>query len=525
MSTGAQAVTLAREAGDNRILADALHAQQVGLWRPDTVAARLAAADELVSLATASGDVERALDGQLWQLIGQLQRCDIGGVDRAVHGYALLAERSRQPRHRFIALSRRAMRAFLAGAYQDGQRLAGQAREVGVAAGEPDAEIIYHGLRALPCIAAGEDLTELEEVFRAFSAEHTSAGSRCLLGMFALARDAHAEAHDHLNTLAGSDDQLRAIPVDMDWLLCLCLLAEIAARLADRARCASLYTVLAPFEGHGAQVAGAVSFAGAVDHYLGMLAGALGRRDHAERHLGAADRIHRAMGARPWQVRTALEQARLGLVPVAEVESLISGPGLAGLRRELDVLVAASVPVAPSPARTAMLRRNGRTWTVGYAGLSFELPDTRGLQYLARLLGAPGREMHVLDLTGRAGSDAGPVLDAAAKAAYRARVTQLRADLDDARTCADLIRAERYQVELDALTDELAAAVGLGGRDRVAGSAAERARVAVRKAVGATLRRIAQRDAELGLLLSTTVRTGAYCCYTPDPRWPVRWQL
>jgi hypothetical protein len=36
---------------------------------------------------------------------------------------------------------------------------------------------------------------------------------------------------------------------------------------------------------------------------------------------------------------------------------------------------------------------------------------------------------------------------------------------------------------------------------------------------------IRERDSDLGLLLATTVRTGTYCRYTPDPRLPVTWEL
>jgi hypothetical protein len=173
----------------------------------------------------------------------------------------------------------------------------------------------------------------------------------------------------------------------------------------------------------------------------------------------------------------------------------------------------------------AFLRREGNGWTVGYAGATFELRDMKGLHHLARLLARPGGEIHVLDLTGGAAGDAGPVLDDRAKREYRRRVQELRAEIDEAHSWNDAERAARAQQELDALTGELAAAVGLGGRDRLSASSAERARVSVRKAIAKAVAHIAERHADLGLLLSTTVRTGTYCSYTPDPRVPVEWSL
>ncbi|MEX2619434.1 MAG: hypothetical protein WD250_04370 [Egibacteraceae bacterium] len=78
---------------------------------------------------------------------------------------------------------------------------------------------------------------------------------------------------------------------------------------------------------------------------------------------------------------------------------------------------------------------------------------------------------------------------------------------------------------MDLLTAELAAAVGLGGRDRTVGSTAERARQATSKAVKVALRRIAEQLPALGEHLASTVHTGTYCSYTPDPRAPLRWDL
>src|SRR4029079_19603833 len=62
--------------------------------------------------------------------------------------------------------------------------------------------------------------------------------------------------------------------------------------------------------------------------------------------------------------------------------------------------------------------------------------------------------------------DAGPMLDAEAKAAYRLRLIEIRAELAEAERWNDPERATRLQAEDDALVHELVAAVGLGGRDR-----------------------------------------------------------
>ena len=181
-------------------------------------------------------------------------------------------------------------------------------------------------------------------------------------------------------------------------------------------------------------------------------------------------------------------------------------------------------------------RREGEYWTVGYGRNSFRLKDTKGLGYLAHLLRHPGVEFHVLDLLGgiaghreedesgighsaqglprgtedleKAGihvtslGDAGEMLDEQAKAAYRRRLSELREELEEAKARGNVERAEQVEQEIEALTRELSRAVGLGGRNRRAASASERARQSVTKSIKAVVERIAQSDAALGDIFS-----------------------
>lgn len=195
--------------------------------------------------------------------------------------------------------------------------------------------------------------------------------------------------------------------------------------------------------------------------------------------------------------------------------------------------------------RANVFRLEGEIWRIAYAGHGFRLGDSKGLRQLARLLADPGREWHVLDLVaveagadaGRRsampdelqsathGGDAGVMLDERAKEAYRLRVEDLRNAVAEGRLWGDPERVARAEEELSAVAAELARAVGLGGRDRRAASDAERARINVTRTIKAALVRIAEHNAELGHHLGSTVRTGTYCAYDPDPRLLVDWQL
>src|SRR5262249_19333472 len=201
--------------------------------------------------------------------------------------------------------------------------------------------------------------------------------------------------------------------------------------------------------------------------------------------------------------------------------------GLAGPRTVFAVTWAGEPAAPEAPSGNAVFRLEGDYWTIEHEGVVSRLKDTTGLRYLAHLLRHPGREFHALEVL-RAGAgpgvaDAGapaqggtgPVLDPQAKAAYRARLADLRAELDEAEEFNDPGRATRAREEIERLTEQLAAGVGLGGRDRVVGADAERARSAVTHAIKAALKRITHRVPSLGHALAPCIRTGTFCTYTP----------
>jgi len=166
-----------------------------------------------------------------------------------------------------------------------------------------------------------------------------------------------------------------------------------------------------------------------------------------------------------------------------------------------------------------------------FGGRTVHVRDLKGLHYLAQLLAHPGREFHVLDLvaggTGQqmAVGDAGEILDDQAKTAYRRRLAEIEEDIEQARVLGDAEREAQADAERDLLVGELARAVGLGGRDRRAASASERARSGVTRAVRQGIARIGEHHPELGEHLDGAVRTGTYCAYAPDGGSPAAWDV
>ncbi len=191
----------------------------------------------------------------------------------------------------------------------------------------------------------------------------------------------------------------------------------------------------------------------------------------------------------------------------------------------------------------SLFRRQNDYWIIRYHGHAAFLKSTRGLHYLAVLLGDPRREFHVRELLAlmdvstpaavvaanervTGGLYAGvPVLDGQAKAEYKCRVNDLRQDLNQAERFNDPERKTAVQNELEAIADHLASAVGLGGRDRKTSSDAERARSAVTKCIKKAVRKIDEAIPSLGYHLAARIKTGYFCSYNPHPDRPVAWKF
>jgi DNA-binding response OmpR family regulator len=202
-------------------------------------------------------------------------------------------------------------------------------------------------------------------------------------------------------------------------------------------------------------------------------------------------------------------------------------------------------PDAGGDAPMRVFRREGEYWTIGFQTEWGRLRGSKGLIYVAHLLRAPGQEFHVLDLIaltrapidgvapGAGGDDlavgglgdAGELLDARAKHAYRQRLADLRAELAEAERFADGGRIARIREEIERLAQQLAAAIGLGGRDRRAAAVTERARVNVTRAISDSLKRIREPAPLLARHLDASIRTGAFCAYQPADSSGVPWQL
>ena len=259
-------------------------------------------------------------------------------------------------------------------------------------------------------------------------------------------------------------------------------------------------------------------------------------------------RAHRAEGNEEGAI-LEFAAARSGFEQVGAVHQAAVAADACGDVRPVELPKANRLPRArlEAPAGSAdehLFVREGDYWSLGYQGHTVRLRDLKGLRYLARLLADPDREFHALELVAgerdtsadsaegagqgldvSSGFNAGPMLDTTAKAAYRRRLSEIDEDIEEARSMQNEERIAQAEGERDWLVRELARSVGLGGRDRAAGSSSERARASVTRAIRQAMARIREFHPGLAEHLDRTVRTGTYCAYLPDPRIALQWTL
>ena len=527
-----QAVALARQSEDREVLGWVLVDRHVAIWGFATVPERLDIATRIVHLAEEIDDRDLLVRGVVLRLANLLELADVAGYSAEIQVFEQLIREHRMIELRWHASLLRATEAHIAGRLADASQLADIGLGLGRRVNRPDIDM-WSLVARIPKFWQGHSeeleprVRRLTNAFPGVPALHT------FLALILVETGRPDEAAIELERQ--SADRFARVPRDFTWLASMTALAAICHTVGDRSRAAILYDLLLPHESYlvrASQIG--VGCSGPVAYFLGLLAITLNRTEDGVHQLQAAVAISERIGAPVFAA-----QARSKLADCLDARGRREDRRRATeLRQQANTAMRALdvrpifQPVATSrqaQPTSAVLRREGDYWTIQHSADPVRIRDRRGMQYLARLLTEPGREFHVLDLAAapahQPSTGLGPVLDEKAKAAYRSRLTELDEELHEAEAFGDPARTETTRQEIDTLTEQLAAAVGLGGRDRHTGSDAERARTAVTKAIRAAITRITTHEPVLGGHLKQAVKTGTYCTYTPDPTAPLHWDI
>ncbi|HVY40266.1 MAG TPA: hypothetical protein VHM31_20140, partial [Polyangia bacterium] len=535
------AVRAARGLNDDAVLLDVLHnaggAFGEAAFAPELVDLHR----EAVRLAERIGDRAKLLRARVRLVFTLLEVGDVAAADAHLEAFDADARATGQARYMWPAPLLRSMRALQDGRFDDTEPLIEEARQLATDARDPMARVclLMHRFACSRARGRAAELRALEPEILALVGRWNDAGAyadlmtahiRATAGDLDVARrhlsrvprdSTPARVRAAVGALAATVVRVGAV----DWA------SELHRRLQPEAT--RWYVLM--FGGFAVEATYARLLAG--------LAALLGRDAESDAHHETALARAEEAGAAPEQARVlAAHGAALIARPSRDARArgqalLLRARGLAQSLGLDDVLAATdSVRDLSAPAATGgaapivvttesalALTCEGETWLLSAGAASVRLKDSRGLRYLARLVAAPGRELHSLDLAGGGtadgvgadAGDAGELLDPTAASAYRRRLAELDEEAREAEQWNDGARRARVRTEIEFLSAELSRGLGLGGRARRGGSAAERARVAVTRRIRELIRRVAEQSPDLGRHLEATVKTGTYCSYRP----------
>ncbi|QLY28341.1 AAA family ATPase [Nocardia huaxiensis] len=530
----ADALRLARRSGDGHALGLSLVARHDAIWRPGTAAERLALADEIHALGERSEDDDLRGQGFVLRIAALLELGDPRThLEQAA--FTAFADRSRLPRPRFMARSRAAALAVLAGRFDEAAQAMDSAYALGERIGEVDRLPLWLEQRWALALTARTAATDIHARYRELGGAYPIVPRLIEAARLLDPEGPLFGAGDDSAVTAGGPDRSSGDPVDVEARFAtvrggfdevralletyprhfhagpLVALAYAAIVLDEPEPRKIAWDALWPLRGLWAVVAGGGAVYGPYSYWLGRLMAAqdpVAATTELESAVAAARRLRAA----PWVAAAERASARMHS----------GGPRGEALRDH--------AAMEPSGA---VFRLADGVWTLRFGGRTLHLPAAKGLRDLHTLVSHPGQEISALELAGGPGAaevvrgarrlGADTVLDERAKAEYRRRLTHLDAEIERARELFDDGRAAAADAERAALLDELRRAAGLGGRTRLLGDDAERARKTVSARIRDSLRRIERGHPALGEHLRACVALGVVCRYEPqrDIRWTV----
>lgn len=477
------ALDVGRRADDATLLTCLLARHDV-LWTPGTGTARVALAQEIVSVAVRLGDEEQRAVGLLLHANALLE-VGSSAYEASLESCLGILDSLGQAQHRYTAATRRACVALLQGRLDEAEQLIEEAAALGVRIHEPDVDNVRMSQR-LELVRARARPDELRQ-FATDAVEHWTGAPVHAHGVAAgfLARAGDVDgARRHLAAVV----DLGTWRVDRSYLWSVFVreLAHAAIATDDHDLASELLADVLPLASTCGVNGAVVAFAGSHAHVAGLLADAVGDGSSARALLDEATATYRRLGANGW---------------ASDVGAGTTGSGVA------------------TPAPDATMRRSGALWRITFLGREASVPHSKGMADIARLLSAPSTDVHVLDLMGaadRSGAD-GDIVDRQALAAYRQRLSDLDDDIAEAERNNDTERHARAESDREALLDELGRITGTKGKSRTfSNHPAERARKAVSGRIRDAIRKLYPVLPELADHLERTVVTGTYCRYRAD---------
>lgn len=302
-----QAVAASRRSKDGAAELAALYSRHWAIWGPDSLDGRLHAATQMVRLAERLGDGEMSFHAHRFRFMDLLEKGAIAPLEREFELCERLAGQLRQPYYWWYIDTFRALRAFLDGRFEDCERLAHQAADVGRQAQNQNVMQIL-GVQIFAVRREQGRLPELGEAIRGFIDSYPNLPAwRAALAVTCAETGEEDLARAELDRFAA--DGFATLPRDTFWLGAMAGLADVCAILRDTESAPVLYRLLKPLASVNVTLAPGAACNGSVARVLGRLSATMERWDRASRHFEEALQTNRRLGAPHFVAHTQVQYA------------------------------------------------------------------------------------------------------------------------------------------------------------------------------------------------------------------------
>ncbi len=301
----AQAIEIARLAGDPACLAHTIANAGWPIVLPDTLPERARITSELTELALQLDDPRLSTRAATWGTMVCLEAGDRPQAERSLATIRALAANVPEPFIGYLRLLLEFGWALLQGELEAAEQWASQAYEAGAHAGQPDAELFFGAHLFHVRYFQGRAGELVDRVTLLGTDQETLSGWRAGAAALALIQDGR---EDEARELALTED-FGAIPKNEAWAIVMLLWADACSTLGCAEQANDLFELLAPFSGQVA-VSGAHVY-GTIDWALGVLAATVpGLQAEGPGHFAAAAELDRRLGAPLLLARTHASWAR-----------------------------------------------------------------------------------------------------------------------------------------------------------------------------------------------------------------------
>lgn len=330
------AVAIARRVGDPDALTAALAAAQHARWRPGPQDDRLAIIDELIEVTENREALPDAAVAHLCRAGVMLERCELAHAEPHFARVDEIADRVQQYQLQVFRDGVRAMRALLSGDYGTGATASEDVLEWGRRASR-------YGSAPMPVLLQTYGVTQVSLLNERSGLGHLTPlvqklvdeigalpGWRAVLAWSYLQGGHPRRAAAELEAISG--EQFAAVPIDVNLIPTLALVAHVVGELGDAALGARAEPILLPFRDRWVVFGMGTATLGPVAYSLGLLQLVQDRLDDAAGSFELALERSLRMRARPYVARS-----RAGL---ADALGRRGQPGDAARAKELFALAA-----------------------------------------------------------------------------------------------------------------------------------------------------------------------------------------